>query len=62
MPINIYDPPVLIKFEDSQFYAPNQYIKYLEQLFKNWKQLPPEKERRNHNPSTIIFNTKTKGN
>ncbi len=61
MPREYYEPAVKVKFEDSEFYAPNQYIKYLEQLFKNWNQLPPEEERRNHNPSTIIFDTTSKG-
>lgn len=58
---DIYEPAVKVEFEDAEFYAPNQPIRYLESLFKNWKQLPPEEERRNHNPSIIIFDTTVKG-
>lgn len=62
MPRNIYEPASNVLFEGEYFLAPNKSVQYLERLFKNWKQLPPKEERRNHNPVTIIFNTKKKAN
>ena len=61
MPVEFYNPSVRIPFEYGTFCDPNQYIKYLERIFRAWKKLPPETERRNHNPSVIVFDTKAKG-
>ncbi len=61
MPKNYYEPAVLVPFEDSEFYAPHESIKYLEHLFQNWEHLPQEEERRNHNPSAIIFDLHKEG-
>lgn len=57
MPKEYYEPAKQLQFEDGIFYVPNQYIKYLEHLFKDWEKLPPKDEQRNHNPSTIVFDT-----
>ena len=58
---SIYGKGIKVSFENGKFCAPILYIKYLEQLFENWKQLPPEEERRNHNPTNIIFDLKKEG-
>jgi len=42
MPVEIYGEPKKIIFEDMEFYAPAQTEKYLEQLFGNYMELPPE--------------------
>lgn len=55
MPKSYYFPCAEVEFEGKGFMAPGEYFNYLEQLFSNWKQLPPEEERRNHNPATIYF-------
>lgn len=57
MPFEYYKPATPILFEGELFYAPNKYIKYLEHLFKNWEELPPKEERRNHNPTHVVFDT-----
>lgn len=61
MPSDYYEPATQLVFENELFSVPNQYIKYLEQLFNDWKKLPSEEERRNHNPARVIFDTSMKG-
>lgn len=39
---------VLMEFEGEQFYAPIGYNEYLERLFGNYMELPPEEERITH--------------
>lgn len=53
MPIKIYEPYSKISFENELFCVPGQYIKYLENLFGNWKELPPIEKRRTHLPDDI---------
>ena len=45
MPVRIYGEPKKINFEGMEFYAPNETIKYLEQLFGDYMKLPPEDTR-----------------
>ena len=61
MPKEYYEPAKRLQFEDRLFCVPNQYIKFLEHLFKNWNELPPEEERRNHNPARILFDATEEG-
>lgn len=44
MPQNVYGIPKLIKFEGYQFYAPNLIDNYLTRIYKNYMELPSEKE------------------
>lgn len=47
MPREIYGTPVLLKFEDTELYAPQDYNDYLEHLYgKNYMQLPPAAKRK----------------
>jgi len=42
----IYGTPTLLKFEDSEFFAPEKPLEYLEHLYgKNYMQLPPVEKR-----------------
>lgn len=45
MPVQIYGEPKKINFEGMEYYAPNEAIKYLEQLFGDYMKLPPEDTR-----------------
>ena len=45
MSAQIYGEPQKINFEGMEFYAPNETIKYLEQLFGDYMKLPPEDTR-----------------
>lgn len=45
MPREIYGTPVLLEFEGRQYYAPAQHIEYLQRLFGDYMQLPPEEKR-----------------
>lgn len=45
MPREIYGTPVLLEFEGRQYYAPAQYTEYLQRLFGDYMQLPPEEQR-----------------
>lgn len=50
MPRTIYEKQVSLEFEENYFEAASGYKEYLETLFKNYMELPPEKERYNtHN-------------
>lgn len=37
-----------LRFEDGDFKAPKEYIKYLETMYGDWQSLPPEDERVGH--------------
>ena len=54
----IYGSGVKVQFEDMLANAPSEYGKYLSKLFGKWKNLPPENERRNHNPAFVSFEEK----
>lgn len=41
----IYGTPVLLEFEGRKYYAPEQYIAYLERLYGDYRKLPPPEER-----------------
>lgn len=41
----IFGRPVLVKFEDGEFFAPEQYEKYLTQTYGDYMKIPPEDER-----------------
>lgn len=45
MPAAVYGTPQLVKFEDREYYAPEQLDEYLTRIFKDYMKLPPEKER-----------------
>ena len=55
---NIYFQASTVSFEGNSYNAPCDYYKYLEKLFGNWKKLPDESKRRNHNPATVLFELK----
>lgn len=42
----IYGNPNLVKFEDRQYYAPQQIDKYLEKIYGDFLKLPPESEQK----------------
>ena len=46
---------VKVKFEEEYFWAPKDYIKYLEISYGNWQELPPENERGGHGDIIIDF-------
>jgi len=41
----IYGTPVLVKFEDGEFFAPQKYTEYLTQIYGDYMQIPPEEKR-----------------
>ncbi|MCR0263982.1 LicD family protein [[Clostridium] innocuum] len=45
----IYGKPAQLYFEKTRFPAPNQYIKFLEQVYGDYLQLPPANKRFNYN-------------
>ncbi|MDE5784111.1 MAG: LicD family protein [Prevotella sp.] len=45
MPRKYFGKPQKTKFEDIELYGPELSEEYLTQLFKNWRQLPPENKR-----------------
>lgn len=45
MPREIYGTPVLLKFEDRMYYAPEQYEEYLTRIYGDYMQLPPVEKR-----------------
>lgn len=45
MSYEIYGEPVEIEFEGRKFWAPNQYLYWLDRIYGNYMELPPEKER-----------------
>ena len=47
MPGEIYGNPVLLNFEGRSYYAPAKYREYLERLYGDYMQLPPEDQREN---------------
>ena len=44
-PKELFEKSVLLPFEDSNFFAPAFYDKYLKQMYGNYMQLPPEAQR-----------------
>ncbi|MBR5515226.1 MAG: LicD family protein [Clostridia bacterium] len=42
---NIYGKPVLVKFEDREYYAPEKYTEYLSHLYGDYMKLPPKEQR-----------------
>lgn len=57
----IYEPSAKLCFEGHDYTVPGLYEQYLTKLFGDWRRLPPEEERRNHNPAMILFDTTAKG-
>jgi lipopolysaccharide cholinephosphotransferase len=47
-PVDIFGTPVKILFEDSLFFAPENYKKYLEIQYGDYMKIPPESERCGH--------------
>ena len=45
MSSSVYGKAQLVKFENREFYAPEQLDEYLTRIFKNYMELPPESER-----------------
>lgn len=45
IPQSVFGKPTLYKFEDANFYGPEKYGEYLERIYGNYMQLPPEKDR-----------------
>lgn len=56
VPIEWYGEPLLLQFENKEFYAPQEYGLVLKQLYGDYMKLPPEEERVNHNATKILFN------
>ncbi len=48
------------KFEDTYVYLPNKAEKLLTDYFGDYMKLPPVKDRHNHFPKKLVFNTKDK--
>jgi len=42
---DVFGEPTLYDFEDTQVFGPEKYEEYLTNLFRNWRELPPEKKR-----------------
>lgn len=60
IPIDWYEPAVLIEFEGNKYPAPSHYKKILERIYgKKYMELPPENKRVTHNPLMISFDTKS---
>ena len=57
-PIDWFDEPILLDFEGRKFYAPKQSHLVLTRIYGDYMKLPPESERRNHNPMKIVFDTR----
>ncbi len=62
MPIDWYGEPVLVDFEDKKFYAPQKSDLILTQIYGDYMKLPPQSERRNHNPTRVIFDVEKEKN
>lgn len=43
-----YEPPVLVKFEDCEFYAPNNYDLWLSNFYGDYMKLPPKEKQVAH--------------
>lgn len=52
---SIIFPPGRASFEDHDLPVPRRLDDYLTRMYGDWKQLPPEEERRNHAPLELIF-------
>lgn len=48
-------PTSVVSFEGIEFPAPHDPEAYLEQLYGNWRELPPVEKRRNHAPIELDF-------
>jgi lipopolysaccharide cholinephosphotransferase len=46
---------IKLRFEDSEFFGPKNYKKFLEITFGDWQKLPPENQRVNHNNCVVDF-------
>lgn len=55
MPKDVYLPTATANFEGREYCVPHRCERYLELLFGDWRQLPPEDKRRNHNPVQIVL-------
>ena len=51
---SVYGTPTLIRFEDTQFFAPEQFESYLKQLYGNYMELPPIDKRKTNSNAYII--------
>lgn len=45
MPFEVYGTPTLVKFEDKEFFAPQQLEEYLTRLYRDYMTLPSEESR-----------------
>jgi lipopolysaccharide cholinephosphotransferase len=41
----IYGSPVMVKFRDGEFFAPQKYTDYLTQIYGDYMKIPPEEKR-----------------
>lgn len=48
-------PVKKLTFEGKAYCVPNNYDKYLKQVYGNYMELPPENERYTHNPVRLLF-------
>ena len=46
--VNSFFPAILHRFEDSEFYIPNDYDTILKKVYGNYMELPPEDKRAPH--------------
>ncbi len=52
-----FGTPISYKFENIEIYGPEKYDEYLTNIYKNWRQLPPEDKRKTaHDFITIDLN------
>lgn len=56
--INDIFPVRKVKFEDTYVFIPNKAEKLLTEYFGDYMKLPPVKDRHNHFPKKLVFNTK----
>jgi len=55
---NTVFPLSSIVFERKHYYVPNDYDSYLNTMYGNYMELPPENERHTHLPEYIVFDDK----
>lgn len=55
IPADVLLPTCLIEFEGKQLPCPGQVDRYLEIRYGDWRQLPPENQRKTHLPLVVEF-------
>ncbi len=61
-PAEVLLPPAPISFEGCEFFGPADIDGYLSRMFgDDWRELPPEDQRRNHAPEVLDFGGESEG-